>query len=169
MQKYWEELGLKGPPGWVPPGTGDNKPGTPPRARGGGIGIGPPIDLTRDQTVAVGALSDKMSEFKDATRDALGTLVDGLREGKSLSEAFGDVLDGLADKLTNKVLDMAVDQLFAGLGGGLGIPGADPSGARFGPVAPFGASMPRAAISRRASGALPARRGPSRSSAAAPA
>lgn len=65
-------------------------------------------------------LKERTDSFNEIGRDALGTFISDLREGKSAAEALGDVLDNIADKLVN----MALDALFSsGASGGGGIGG----------------------------------------------
>lgn len=65
---------------------------------------------------AIKANQEAMREFQEISRDALGSFISDLRQGKSATEALRSVLDKLADRLING----ALDSLFRGFGGGGG-------------------------------------------------
>jgi hypothetical protein len=79
--------------------------------------------ITRDATASVDDLAfsqdaaiEKMNLFRDVARTALSTFVGDLREGKSVLESVGDVLD----RITDKLLDTGFDKIVAGLLGSAG-------------------------------------------------
>lgn len=65
-------------------------------------------------------LRDQVQSVNDIGRDALGTLISDLRQGKSAAEAMADVLDRIADRLINMALDAVFSSGSDGTGGLLG-------------------------------------------------
>lgn len=99
------------------------------------------IDLTPDQIEKLKSLAGEMAnleastaaakkqlEFtKDLFKGFVSDIVNGLRQGKSFWEAFGDaatkVLNKIVDKLLNEVIDALFEVSKAGSGGGGGLLG----------------------------------------------
>jgi len=69
---------------------------------------------------------DALDFAKDATKGFVSDLVGGLRQGKSLWEAFGDAANNALDKIIDKLLNQFIDAIFttnsaaSSLGGGAG-------------------------------------------------
>lgn len=71
---------------------------------------------TYDLGVATQNIVTVMDGFRDATRDALGTFIQDLRDGKDAATALGDVLVQLGEKLLSSGIDKLVEGLL-GKGG----------------------------------------------------
>ena len=96
--------------------------------------------LTSEASAALDAGQEKVvgkiGSLNEIGRDALGTFISDLRQGKSAGEAFADVLDRIADRLVNIALDAVfpsgggtggggiLGMILGGLGGALGAPAA---------------------------------------------
>ncbi len=75
-----------------------------------------------DQELALSQNIEAMDVLRDASRDVLGSFVEGMRDGKSATESLGDALQGLADRLLNSGLDGLISGILGGggtAGGGL--------------------------------------------------
>ena len=93
--------------------------------------------LHRQVTDAIEAdnqrIVDQMNDIRDATREALGTFVHDMLEGKKATEALSDVLTQLADRLLNSGLDALLSGFLGPQGGrSTGILGSLFAGARAG-------------------------------------
>jgi hypothetical protein len=65
-------------------------------------------------------VGDKLSGVNEIGRDALGTFISGLRQGKSAADALAGALDGVLDRLINIALDALFPTGGGGAAGGLG-------------------------------------------------
>lgn len=82
---------------------------------------------------ALDAVRDRMETVREIGRDAVGSILSGLREGATLGDIFVGVLDRIADKLADLASDQISAALFGsgGAGGGTGWLGEALSGLLF--------------------------------------
>ncbi len=78
-----------------------------------------------DHQVATDANIAALDNLRDASKDALGSMIADLRAGKTAGEALGNALD----RITDRLLDGALNALLSGL---LGAPGGVGGGLLFG-------------------------------------
>ncbi len=62
-------------------------------------------------------LADSFDFAKDATKSFFSDMREGLRDGQSLWESFGNAVVNVLDKILDKIMDIGVDYLFDALGG----------------------------------------------------
>ena len=68
-------------------------------------------------TESVRLQKEALDFAKTSARGFMGDMFDGLKQGKSLWETFGNAVLNVLDRIINKMLDMAVDSAFGGSGG----------------------------------------------------
>ena len=73
-----------------------------------------------DATEAQKALTASFDKFRGLARDALGTIYDDLKQGKSLWTAFADAAMSALDKIANNGLDKLITDLFGASGSSSG-------------------------------------------------
>ena len=79
-----------------------------------------------EQTAATDKITDSFDDATASARNFARSLVDGLRNGKSIFRSFADTALNALDNIANKLLDSALNGLFggptgaAGTGGGIG-------------------------------------------------
>lgn len=71
-----------------------------------------------EQKEAIRQQKEALDFAKDSARGFMGDMFDGLKQGKSLWETFGNAVLNVLDRILNKMLDMAVDAAFGGGSGG---------------------------------------------------
>lgn len=71
-----------------------------------------------EQKEAIHQQKEALDFAKDSARGFMGDMFDGLKQGKSLWETFGNAVLNVLDRIINKMLDMAVDSAFGGGSGG---------------------------------------------------
>lgn len=102
-------------------------------------GLGETAKATKDLKDKTEEATDVFeSTYRDAFKGLFTDTLQGLREGKSLWEAFGDAAVGALEKIANKMLDVALDNIFDILFKGK--PAAE-GGGLFGPSGSFGGLM----------------------------
>lgn len=60
------------------------------------------------------AMTDAMEFSKETVKGFITDMRQGLQDGKSLWESFGDAALNVLDKIANKLMDMAINDLFSG-------------------------------------------------------
>lgn len=71
-------------------------------------------------------LTDSFNFAKDATNSFFSDMREGLRDGQSLWESFGNAVTNVLDKILDKIMNIGVDYLFDALGG-MGTKGGETS------------------------------------------
>lgn len=77
--------------------------------------LGTQMAVTEEQTRS---MKEGLDFAKDATKGFFSDMKDGLAQGESLWQAFGDAVNKVLSKLEDKLLDVAVNSLFTQGGGG---------------------------------------------------
>jgi hypothetical protein len=94
-------------------------------ARRAGVAIGPEeLAMIREASLEYAGMAENIARQREeiefsrrAIRSFMGDLVQGLRDGKSAWEAFGDAAMGVVDRILQRLLDMAAEEAFLQLFG----------------------------------------------------